>query len=122
MTCYEALLRTLAAWHTPHRSHGQYRSIVGFTGPQERALAETYAASVEHPPQLVDTRTAQGRFWDAEDYHQKHRLRRDHALVAELQARCGPRWDEHALATKLNGSDHSRWLAGLPRAAPPGLG
>jgi hypothetical protein len=42
------------------------------------------------------------RFWDAEDYHQKYRLRRRARFVARLEKELGPTWDRYPIATKLN--------------------
>jgi hypothetical protein len=76
-------------------------------------------------PVLVGKDTPKGTFDlnivktdPAEDYHQKHRLRRNKQLVSLAEVDFGPRWDEHLYFTKLNSTDRkgfslSSWLKKL---------
>ena len=68
---------------------------------------------------LGEPGSPEARFWSAEDYHQKYRLRRNAGLVSALADHFGPRWDEHLYATKLNavgarGFDIKPWLEEMP--------
>jgi peptide-methionine (S)-S-oxide reductase len=115
---YPALLQAYAGWHTPRRSVGQYRSIVFADGhAQHEALAELLKGRwANTTPETIDSGTPEGRFWDAEAYHQKYWLRRNDTLVRLLAAELGPRWDESTVATKLNAAlrgtvDAEQWLS-----------
>ncbi|MFT5585280.1 MAG: peptide methionine sulfoxide reductase MsrA [Cognaticolwellia sp.] len=101
-TSYVQLLKHLARWHTPRRTLGQYRSIV-FVLEGEQAAVQRYLDTLgEVHPEIIAEGADSGRFWDAEDYHQKYRLRRDSAAMEKLRARYGEAWDRSELATKLN--------------------
>ena len=119
-TTYTKLLEHYVSRHTPRRIEGQYRSIIFFSSEEERAIAEHYASRYDQPPTLISTDAAEGRFWSAESYHQKYKLRRNKALASALATRLGERWDECTLATKLNaldvdGFDAREWTADLPK-------
>jgi len=67
---------------------------------------------------VIEAGQQNGYFWPAEDYHQKHRLRRNKQLVSLAEVDFGPRWDEHLYFTKLNSTDRkgfslSNWLKKL---------
>jgi peptide-methionine (S)-S-oxide reductase len=115
---YVQLLEHLARWHTPRRTLGQYRSIV-FVPEGEQAAISAYLETLgEVRPEGIADGTEAGRFWDAEDYHQKYRLRRDAEAVGKLRERYGQDWDRSELATKLNakgveGFGVGEWLAVL---------
>ena len=49
---------------------------------------------------MIEAGEQNGYFWPAEDYHQKHRLRRNKQLVSLAEVDFGPRWDEHLYFTK----------------------
>lgn len=94
-------------------SFGQYRSEVFPTSQAQLELARRVAGSSGIPV------AAPTVFWSAEDYHQKYRIRRNSDLVEKLASLLGPRWDEHAFATKLNGGRESDvrlapWLDEMP--------
>lgn len=112
---YDDLLQQYLAWHTPIQSSGQYRSLVSYDGSKQLASASRLLGA---RVQLVDVSAPEGRFWSAEDYHQKYRLRRHSDVVEELRTRFGPRWDEHALVTRLNAFgrdfDVTPWTEQLP--------
>jgi peptide-methionine (S)-S-oxide reductase len=115
---YVELLENLAAWHTPRRTLGQYRSIV-FVPEGEQAAVDGYLGTLgEVRPEVLAPGSVAARFWDAEDYHQKHRLRRDADAVGKLRERYGREWDRSELATKLNargvlGFDAKGWVEAL---------
>lgn len=126
---YEAssigLEQLLAVWAPRrHQLHGQYRSLVIVAPTQlEHALALVRSHS-EVPVPVLSSASPEGRFWDAEDYHQKWRLRGDGPHAEQLEASFGERWDEHSFATKLNaarvpGFDAAPWHAKLVAAARP---
>lgn len=99
---YVELLEHLARWHTPRRTLGQYRSIV-FVPQGEQAAVQAYLSTLsEVRPEVILEGMDSARFWDAEDYHQKHRLRRDASAVDKLRKCYGGDWDRSELATKLN--------------------
>ncbi len=111
---YAQLLGHLADWHTPRRTLGQYRSIVFVPDGQDAAVAGYLAGLGEVRPECIPEGADAARFWDAEAYHQKYRLRRDQDRVARLRERFGARWDESELATKWNakgvlGFDLAAW-------------
>jgi peptide-methionine (S)-S-oxide reductase len=110
--------------HRPRAGGGQYRSMLIATTPDQHAQLGTFEA-VRHAADAVQRPTpdsAEAVFWDAEDYHQKYRLRRDKALVDALATDLGPAWDQAPLATKLNASvraklDVDAWLPHLSAPA-----
>jgi peptide-methionine (S)-S-oxide reductase len=122
--CFSELLAESFDSHEPRRSLGQYRSVLfpadaGQVAEVERVLELRPNGSV---PEVVAPGTPEARFWDAEDYHQKYRLRRNAGLVDLLETELGADWDRHALATKLNASgsaglDLKPWLAQLSPGA-----
>jgi peptide methionine sulfoxide reductase MsrA len=119
-TDYDSLLDHYRETHTPRRSFGQYRSVLIPADSEQHKSAVSYVLALGGPidPEVVALNTPEARFWDAEDYHQKYRLRRNQALVPLLREALGPRWDEHTIATRLNaageaGFDASGWLDGL---------
>lgn len=88
---YEDLVAVFLTAHDPTQPHYsmQYRSAIFYRNEreQEAALGAIERASVFLGP----IRTAVehlDRFWLAEDYHQKYRLRADKALMAEFHRLC----------------------------------
>lgn len=99
------------------RHEGQYRTLVI---PQDGDQAAVVQGALDDVllgfhPIVVPFGPDESKFWDAEDYHQKYRLRRNQAVVPMLGRLFGPRWDQHSLATKLNaasvaGMELAPWL------------
>lgn len=123
-TSHAQLLGRYFEWHRPSRSLGQYRSLLFPADAAQVAETERVLAlrAGETAPGVIPPGTAEARFWDAEDYHQKYRLRRNAALVPLLEAELGADWDRHAVATKLNASggaglELGPWLEQLSPAA-----
>ncbi len=121
---YAELLAHYLDWHEPRRSMGQYRSLLFPADATQRAEAERVLElrPDRARPELVRQGTPEAHFWDAEDYHQKYRLRRNATLVTALESELGADWDQHAVATKLNASggsgfDVSPWLERLSPSA-----
>lgn len=121
---YADVLAQFFEWHEPRRSLGQYRSVLFPADASQLAEVERVLElrSGRTAPEVVAPDTPEARFWDAEDYHQKYRLRRNTALVALLESELGPDWDQHAVATKLNanaraGFDPAPWLEQLSPSA-----
>ncbi|MBE0476407.1 MAG: peptide-methionine (S)-S-oxide reductase [Coriobacteriia bacterium] len=85
---YEDLLEVFWCAHRPTSPpwSRQYMSAVFYDGDEQRALAEASRDRVEEATsQRVYTEIAPlRRFYVAEDYHQKYRLRRDRELMREF--------------------------------------
>ena len=86
----------------------------------QKQVAEELIQAIgkEKSPEVIEAGEQNGYFWPAEDYHQKHRLRRNKQLVSLAEVDFGPRWDEHLYFTKLNSTDRkgfslSSWLKKL---------
>lgn len=124
-TTFDTLLGEFRAWHTPSRGGGQYRAAIFPSDDAQRASVQGYVLALPDPifaPQVLLPGTDEARFWDAEAYHQKHRLRASPAVVAALESEFGPRWDESSFATKLNGAEGKAlspdaWLSRLSERA-----
>ena len=96
-----------------------YRSQI-FPVSDEQAETIRSLANGSSAP-LAEPGSAEATFWSAEAYHQKYRLRRNAGAVSMMTNVLGPRWDEHAYATKLNaagerGFDIKPWLTEMPTA------
>ena len=110
---FDELLAAFWDGHRPAETmwSRQYRSAI-FVGTEEerRAAEASVAAAAERLGRPVHTAVEDvGPFWQAEDYHQKYRLRRDGALWKHLQA-AYPAIDDlvrSTAAARLNG-----WSAG----------
>ena len=110
--------------HRPRAGGGQYRSMLIATTPAQHARLDEFepVRQAGDAIQRPSPGTAEAVFWDAEDYHQKYRLRRHKALIDALATDLGARWDETPLATKLNAAIRSKldvdaWLPHLSSAA-----
>ena len=96
---------------------GQYRAQLFPASEAQATVLQDLAASEGIPATAPGS--AEARFWPAEDYHQKYKLRRNQELVERMASTLGSRWDEHLFATKLNavgqrGFDLKPWLAEMP--------
>jgi peptide-methionine (S)-S-oxide reductase len=114
---FAEILGAYRDWHSPRRSMGQYRSVLIPSNPEQQEEVDRYLRWLEGrtAPHVIQPGTLEARFWDAEDYHQKHRLRRNPAMVQVLHDELGPQWDRHSIATKLNADrrgsfDPAPWL------------
>jgi peptide methionine sulfoxide reductase MsrA len=110
---YERLLLEVFAAHSPTAEpwSRQYRSAIFVHDDAQRAAAEL-AVKAEEKKRDVRIHTAieeAGTFWQAEDYHQKYRLRAYDGLLAEAR-QVYPETDDlvmSTLAARLNA-----WAAG----------
>ncbi len=125
---YATLLERYRQRHTPRRGFGQYRSILFPRDEEQRREVQRYLARLSGgvQPEIIAPSTPEARFWDAEDYHQKYRLRRNQALVRALEGEFGADWDRWTIATKLNalsvaGFDASPWITALSPATQRAL-
>ncbi len=87
---YQQLLDVFWREHDPCGTSWsvQYKAILFHQGDAQRQVAEASAKQVHvlrGRPVTTEVRPA-GRFWLAEDYHQKYALKRERALLASLQA------------------------------------
>lgn len=101
---YRDLLGDFQTWFVPGESQGQYRPILFVFNKEQKLIAEELVLSIgkKNSPEVIEAGTQKGYFWDAEDYHQKYRLRRNNRFVSLAELNFGPRWDEHLFFTKLN--------------------
>lgn len=113
VVCYEDLIAIFLTAHDPTRPHYsmQYRSAIFYHTERERdaALGAIERASVFLGP----IRTAvepYGRFWLAEDYHQKYRLRAEPGLMREFRRLCPTEREfvDSTAVARVNG-----WLYGF---------
>jgi peptide-methionine (S)-S-oxide reductase len=104
---YEQLLDVFWDTHNPNvpeLSH-QYRSAI-FVADDQRSAAEASLAS--HPHAWTTIEPA-GTFWQAEDYHQKYRLRGVPELYAEFHS-IYP--DDHDFVKSTAVARVNSWLSG----------
>ena len=81
---YETLARLFFEIHDPTQENGQgpdlgdqYRSEIFYTSPAQQATAERLIAELRRKGYAVVTQvTPAGRFWPAEDYHQRYYARK----------------------------------------------
>lgn len=86
---YEQLLEIFWTTHNPCRSawSRQYMSAVFFENEDQHAAVEATRRKFVDKPDQVQTEVAKlEKFWIAEDYHQKYRLKHDDVLLEELRA------------------------------------
>ncbi len=105
---YAKLLELFWASHDPTRGHfsTQYLSAVYCADDDQRVLAEsTGEAAAAREGELKTLVVPLERFYRAEDYHQKYRLRRHPDLVAELIGRfkTDQGMVDSTVAARLNG-------------------
>lgn len=84
---YEKLLEYFWTTHNPCRSpwSRQYMSAVFYHDEaQKKAIDETRQKFVSTPDQVQTEIAPLDKFWIAEDYHQKYRLRHDRLLDDEM--------------------------------------
>lgn len=106
---YRELLRLFWAAHDPTRRprKRQYLSAVFAAGPEQRRAAEASRerwrarSGAEPATELLPLE----RFWPAEAYHQKYRLRQHTPLLEAVRSRCptGRALVESTVAARLNG-------------------
>lgn len=114
---YEKLLEIFWTTHNPCRQawSRQYMSAIFYADELQRAAIERTRQKFVATPEQVQTEVVPlTKFWIAEDYHQKYRLRAERELVAELQAIYPDPKDFVAstAAARING-----WLDGHGTAA-----
>lgn len=117
---YRELLGSFESWFVHVRKQGQYRQILFVFDQEQKQVTEELIQAIgkDKSPEVIEAGHQNGYFWPAEDYHQKHRLRRNKQLVSLAEVDFGPRWDEHLYFTKLNSTDRkgfslSNWLKKL---------
>jgi len=109
---YAQLLDLFWASHNPCRRTGnvQYRAAVFCHSPEQKQVAEAGKSRLEAEGKTVATEILPaGRFWAAEDYHQKYYLRSTREMMREFDALYpNPKaFRDSTAAARVNG-----WLAG----------
>ena len=104
---YAQLLAYFWKAHRPHRPpyKRQYRATLWYADAAQEQLARESAAAVARTlgkPVLTDLEPL-GRFYPAEDYHQKYALRRPADLLAELAGYTDEALRDSTVAARLNG-------------------
>ncbi|KAK0361395.1 hypothetical protein LTR94_023514, partial [Friedmanniomyces endolithicus] len=94
---YRELLGGFESWFVHVRKQGQYRQILFVFDQEQKQVTEELIQAIgkDKSPEVIEAGQQNGYFWPAEDYHQKHRLRRNKQLVSLAEVDFGPRWDEH---------------------------
>lgn len=110
---YEDLLAVFLASHSPTRPSysTQYRSAVFYRTEDERKTADDMLSRAEATAGKLFTAVEPlDRFWRAEDYHQKYRLRNDRRLMEEFRAMFSRDLEfvDSTAAARVNG-----WLDGF---------
>ena len=110
---YEDLLAVFLASHSPTRPaySTQYRSAVFYRTEEERLNAEDMLARAQATLGPLHTALEPlDRFWRAEDYHQKYRLRSHGKLMAQFREMYATDREivDSTAAARING-----WLDGL---------
>lgn len=116
---YRELLRLFWASHDPGRPapKRQYLSAIFHDGPGQRRAAEASRerwrarSGVDPRTELIPLQ----RFWPAEAYHQKYRLRQHPPLLEAVRERCptGRALVDSTVAARLNGLVAGHGTAGL---------
>lgn len=119
---YKELLGDPETWSFPGNKQGQYRPLLFVFDEEQKQVVEDLIKEIgkENAPEVIEAGDQKSHFWTAEDYHQKHRLRRNEKFVKLARLEFGARWDEHLYFTKLNGDgkkgfNASQWLKKLPQ-------
>jgi peptide-methionine (S)-S-oxide reductase len=105
---YTDLLEHVFRSHDPRRQtrKTQYQNIVFTATPDQRDALEAYLEANDLDPDTIQTRIEHlSRFYPAEDYHQKHSLRSQRALMEAFEEASDDDEDlrESPAAAKLNG-------------------
>ena len=107
---YEGLLEVFWRGHNPHAMPFsiQYKSAVFFHDAEQERLARQSAARIASESERAVTTEMRpaGRFYRAEDYHQKYYLRNNALLLVELTSYYDgrtPEFTDSSLAARLNG-------------------
>lgn len=105
---FEVLFEDFRDWLTPAKAFGsKYRPVIFAGSVEHTRLIKKWVLTLEDEstrPQTAEPSDVEARFWDAERYHQKWRLKKANPdLATALAARLGQRWEENELATTLNG-------------------
>ena len=104
---FEDILEVFWGEHDPYRQtwSAQYQNIAFFETDTQREAIERYVSILEKGGRKVRTRIEPlGSYTLAEDYHQKHSLRRFPEFTEALEKRSeGQGWMFTHEATKLNG-------------------
>ncbi len=106
---YSQILDMVWSAHAPTQAafSTQYRAAIWCHDKEQLALARASGerAAAAKRGSLTTAIEPFERFYRAEDYHQKYRLRRERALVAELMARYGSdrAMVDSTAAARLNG-------------------
>lgn len=116
---YEKLLSIFIESYSPGRGIGQYRLQIFYSNDEQKEKVFESKAKFDDIP-IIDMNSMFGKFWDAEDYHQKYKLRKNKEFVDKMVYHYGKDWDQSNIATKLNayGSldlDLKYWLSKIPQ-------
>jgi peptide-methionine (S)-S-oxide reductase len=113
---YEALVDRVWRAHDPTRPafSTQYRAAFWYANERQRAILEAGAARIaeEREAPIHTAIEPLARFFRAEDYHQKYRLRRERAVVDELVTRYG---SDHAMVDSTTAARLNGYLSGNGR-------
>jgi peptide-methionine (S)-S-oxide reductase len=106
-TSYGELLALFWGSHRPQRPaySRQYRAALWYADAEQEELARESAAEVGRSlgkPVLTELEPL-GRFYPAEDYHQKYSLRRNTDLMAEFEGYSDEALRDSTVAARLNG-------------------
>ncbi|MCB9877466.1 MAG: peptide-methionine (S)-S-oxide reductase [Planctomycetes bacterium] len=110
---YERLLEVFWSSHNACRSpwSRQYMSAIFYHDAEQlAAVHRTRLRCVDTPDAIKTAIVPYEKFWLAEDYHQKYRLRHEPELAAELKARYGG--DERAFVVSTAAARMNGWLDG----------
>lgn len=110
---YKTLIGNFEYWNVSGRKQGQYRPLLFVFDDEQKLVVRELIKVVgrENAPAVIELGSEESNFWQAEDYHQKHKLRHNKNFVKLAELEFGPRWDEHLYFTKLNGDGRKNFSA-----------
>lgn len=103
---YDQILRIFWQHHDPTVAmKTQYRSMILWVDPEDEAVAERslQAERSRHRSPVTTVLAPFKQFYDAEDYHQKYRLRQHPSLISKLNFKTEACYKTSHLAARLNG-------------------
>ncbi|KAI5721293.1 hypothetical protein M8J77_018753 [Diaphorina citri] len=103
---YKEILRIFWKHHDPTvQMKTQYRSMILHVNPEDKEVAEKSLAEekTKHRKPITTLVVPFKRFYDAEDYHQKYRLRQHSELQPKLNFKSEDCYKTSHLAARLNG-------------------
>jgi len=105
---YRDLLKDIFRQHDPRTqpSKTQYQNVVFASTDTQRAAIEAVLSAIGETPESIETRIEQlSRFYPAEDYHQKYRLRSESSFLSAFEEAgyADEEIRDSPIAAKLNG-------------------